>query len=253
MAGEFKPVAMQGVRTEDETDAWVGFYDEEEQKQLSAQAAKEKAETKTENEFKIGNSFNTEKGGDGAWSGFYSEEEAKQQSGAAERETSAEKEYGGDEEDRKPPAKQSMEDLAARPTGDSDAGNTNKADSPSSKKPKKKSKPKSKSKPRSQPRPVDQSTREQTVSRYQSRASEKENTEHRGRKLHRRRQMRNAQSLGQAVEESSQQRLEQKFEELEDLMSRPLADTRPRVPKQYVERVVNRQHEHAEAGYGTGE
>ena len=84
--------------------------------------------------------------------------------------------------------------------------------------------------------------------------SDQEVGRRRGRRLHRRGQIKKYHSMEHAVEQAGRDRLEQKFEELEELMTRPLADTRgPHlIPKQRVQRMVAMQHHLAEMGHREG-
>ncbi|XP_070200189.1 glutamic acid-rich protein-like [Littorina saxatilis] len=81
--------------------------------------------------------------------------------------------------------------------------------------------------------------------------SDQEMGRRRGRKLNRRTQMKKYHSMEQAIEEAGRDRLEQKFEELEDLMARPLTDTRGvKIPHKRLQKMVTLHHQHGELGHG---
>ena len=239
-----KVTAVQGLTEEDQVDySWGDFYGDE-NKQQQKKAETQKAETKKENEAVYEDDFEE-----------VEEEEVEEVEEEVEQNKPKVVLRQGDNRGGSPrytstgsPRYTSMDKL-------------HETDSQTSKKSKKKSKPKKpKTHPSSKPPPLSLYqdlvkerllySKDRTPPRNQDTMSDQEVGRRRGRRLHRRVQMKKCHSMEHAVEQAGRDRLEQKFIELEELMTRPLTDTRKtHIPKQQVHRMMNMQHQHAELGH----
>lgn len=229
-----KLTAVQGLTEEDQVDySWEDFYgDEEEQRQKEAETLK--AKTKIENEPHYEDDF----------------------------EDLDPKEVEEELEQNEPEDVSRQEVKRGSSLRNDSTDKLDKTDShSSSKKSTKKSKPKKpKTHTNNKPPPLNLyqdlvkerllHSKERTLSHNQDTMSDQEVGRRRGRRLHRRVQMKKYHSMEHAVEQAGRDRLEQKFMELEELMTRPLVDTRgTHVSKQQMQRMMKLQHQHAEMGY----
>ena len=186
---------------------------------------------------------------DHVWGDFlYTEEKERQQTELekhkaeikVENETAYEDDFEDEEEEERTKSEDTYDALNAHAEVSSQYTSTEKLDEPDGQpgaRQKKKGKGrKQKTRSHNKPPPLSlyqdemkhrlKYTTERPSSHNRDAMSDQEDGRRRGRKLHRRGQMKKCHSLEQSVEQAGRDRLEQKFLELQELMSKPLCDQR---------------------------